>query len=109
MKSMSTVLESIKKVVLSWPEVLAEPHKFGGVEFRVNKREMGHIHGDRLADLPFPMETRNRLVYSGRVSPHHVLPQSGWVSFWIKGEEDVPVVIELFKMRYDYLKLKQYP
>jgi hypothetical protein len=104
---MSTIIESIKKEILSWPYVTAEPHRFGGIEFNLNKREMGHIHGDRLADLPFPMSIRNELVNSGRVLPHHVLPQSGWVSYWIKGEEDIPAVIELFKMRYDHLKPKQ--
>src|SRR5215831_11230115 len=108
MMSMSTVLDSIKKEILSWPDVLSEPHRFGGLEFRVNKREMGHIHRDKLADLPFPMETRNKLVNSGRVSPHHVLPESGWVSYRIKGEKDIPAVIDLFKMRYDYLRPKQY-
>ena len=54
------------------------------------------------------MDVRNKLVDSGHVSPHHVLPQSGWISYWIEGEKDIPVVIELFKMRYDYLKPKQY-
>jgi hypothetical protein len=105
---MSTIIESIKKEILNWPYVTAEPHRFGGLEFRLNKREMGHIHGDKLADLLFPMDTRNKLVNSGHASPHHILPQSGWVSFWIKGEKDIPQVIELFKMRYDYLKSKQY-
>jgi hypothetical protein len=52
------------------------------------------------------MSVRNDLVSSGRVSPHHFLPQSGWVSYWIKGEEDIPVIIELFKKRYNYLKPK---
>jgi hypothetical protein len=101
---MSEVLETIKKELLRWPDVTAEPHRFGGLEFRLNKREMGHIHGDRVADLPFPMDVRNKLVNSGRVSAHHFLPQSGWVSYWIKGEQDIPSVIELFKMRYDSLK-----
>jgi len=103
---MSTILEKIKKEILSWPNVTAEQHKFGGIEFRLNKREMGHIHGDRLADLPFPMKTRNDLVNSGRVSPHHVMPQSGWVSYWIeKGEEeDVAAIIGLFRLRYQQLK-----
>jgi Luciferase len=61
---MSTILERIKKELLSWPYVTAEAHKFGGIEFRLNKREMGHIHGDRVADLPFPMDIRNKLVNS---------------------------------------------
>ena len=107
---MSMILEKIKKEILSWPNVTAERHKFGGIEFRLNKREMGHIHGDRLADLPFPMKIRNELVSSGRVSPHHVLPQSGWVSYWINnGEKDVPVVLELFRMRYEQLKPRSQP
>lgn len=109
-KSMSNFSESIKKQILSWPHVTAEAHRFGGIEFRLNKREMGHMHGDRLVDLPFPMNTRNELVNSGRVSPHHVLPQSGWVSYWInKGEEDVPAVVELFRMRYEQLKPRSQP
>jgi hypothetical protein len=92
---MSLLLESVKKEILSWSYVTAKPYRFGGIEFRINKREMGHIHGERLVDIPFPMKIRNELVNSGRVSPHHVLPQSGWVSYWIeKGEEDLPAIIE---------------
>jgi hypothetical protein len=106
---MSVILEKINKEILSWPNVTAKQHRFGGIEFLLNKREMGHIHGDSLADLPFPMKTRDDLVNSGRASPHHVMPQSGWVSYWIekgieKGEEDVPAVIGLFRLRYDQLK-----
>jgi Family of unknown function (DUF5519) len=104
---MNTILDKVQNEILKWPGVTAEPHRFGGIEFRLNKREMGHIHGNRLADLPFPMKIRNELVNSGRVSPHHVLPQSGWVSYWInRGEEDIPEVIELFRMRYEQLKPK---
>jgi Family of unknown function (DUF5519) len=36
----------------------------------------------------------------------HVLPQSGWVSYWINRGEDIPEVIELFRMRYEQLKPK---
>jgi hypothetical protein len=104
---MDTIIEKIKDEILSWPHVTAGPHQFGGIEFRLNKMELGHMHGDRLADLPFPMSVRNELVSSGRASPHHVLPQSGWISYWIdRGEEDVPDVIELFRLRYEQLKPK---
>ena len=59
---MSKIFKTIKKELLSRPHITAEPHRFGGIEFRLNKREMGHIHGDRVADLPFPMDIRNKLV-----------------------------------------------
>ena len=94
---MSIILEEIKKEILSRPNVTAEQHKFGEIEFRLNEREMGHIHGDRLTDLPFPMKIRNELVNSGRVSPH-LMPRSGWIE---KGEqEDVAAIIELLRLRY---------
>ena len=93
---MSAILDTITKELLSWPYVTAEPHRFGGLEFRLNK--------STIADLPFSMDVRNKLVNSARVSAHHFLPQSGWVSYWIKGEQDIPNVIELFKMRYNSLK-----
>ena len=107
---MTNILENIQKEILRWAFVTAESHKFGGIEFRLNKREMGHIHGERLVDLPFPMKIRNELVSSGRVSPHHVLPQSVCVSYWINnGEKDVPEVLELFRMRYEQLKPRSQP
>ena len=67
-----------------------------------------YIHSKGLADIPFPMKIRDELVNSGRVKPHHVLPQSGWVSYWFHNneKEDVPAVIELFKLRYELLKPK---
>jgi hypothetical protein len=106
---MGIILERINRELLSWADVTSEPHRFGGIEFRINKRELGHVHGDRLADLPFTIDVRNKLVESGRASAHHILPQSGWVSYWIKGEEDIPNVIELFKMRYDFLSSNRRP
>lgn len=66
------------------------------------------MNGDRLADLPFSMSMRNELVKSRCVTTHHVLPQSGWVSYWIRGEDDIPAVIELFKLQYQRLKPKSF-
>lgn len=100
---MSDTARVIREELLSWPGVTAEPHRFGGVEFRVNHREIGHLHGGRLADLPFPVRIREALVTSGRARPHHVLPDSGWVSVIIGGPEDVSNVISLFRMNYERL------
>ena len=93
--------ERIRREVLGWPGVAAAPHRFGGVEFRLGRREIGHLHGDRLADLPFPVRLREELVREGRARPHHVLPDSGWVSYPIWGEADVPGAIALFRLSYE--------
>lgn len=105
---MSKVIEIIEKEILSWPYVTVGSHRFGGIEFRLNKKEMGHIHSEGLADIPFPMKIRDELVNSGLVKPHHVLPQSGWVSYWFHNseKEDITTVIDLFKLRYELLKPK---
>jgi hypothetical protein len=78
------------------------------MEFRLNKREMGHIHNEGLADIPFPRKIRDELINSGLVKPHHVLPQSGWVSYWFHNveKEDISTVIDLFRLRYEQLKPK---
>src|SRR5271165_5618619 len=93
--------EQIRREVLRWPGVSEAPHRFGGVEFLLGKRELGHLHGDRLADLPFPVRVREELVREGRALPHHVLPESGWVSYPIRGAEGVPGAIALFRLAYD--------
>ena len=87
--------------VTSWPGVEAGPGRFGAVQFRLGRRELGHLHGDRLADLPFPRRLRDELVAAGTVVPHRPLPDSGWASRPIRSDEDVRTVIELLRMQYD--------
>jgi hypothetical protein len=93
--------QRITAAVGSWPDVVVGPHRFGGVEFRVGRRELGHLHGDRIADLPFPRRVRDELIAAGRARPHHVLPESGWVTLQIDEPGDVDGAIELFRRSYD--------
>jgi predicted DNA-binding protein (MmcQ/YjbR family) len=98
--------EQIKREVLSWEFTQVYPHRFGGTEFRIGKRELGHIHGNTLLDIPFPKRICDELVEAGKARPHHVLPESGWVSFYIREPGDVDRAIELLKRSYQ-LALKQ--
>lgn len=98
---MGTHRETITREVLSWPGVTSAPHRFGGTEFRLGRIELGHLHGDRLADLPFPRALRDELVEGGEAEPHHVLPHTGWVSRRISSAADVNAVIGLFRLNYD--------
>lgn len=92
---------TIEKEILTWPGTTKHPHRFGGTEFRLGSRELGHIHGDWLVDIPFPRKIRDEIVGSGRAQPHHILPQSGWVSCTIREEGDIARVIELLRVSYD--------
>ncbi len=93
--------EQIRAVVEAWPGVEGAPHRFGGVEFRVGRRELGHLHGDRIADLPFPRRVRDELIAEGRARAHHVLPNSGWITVSIRSPEEAERAIELFRMAYE--------
>ena len=96
-----TTGEQITATVQSWPGVESASHRFGGIEFRVGRRELGHLHGDRIADLPFPRRVRDELVAEGRARPHHVLPDSGWITISIDSPEEADSAVELFRMAYE--------
>jgi predicted DNA-binding protein (MmcQ/YjbR family) len=93
--------EIILQAVLSWDGVTAHPHRHGGTEYRLGKREIGHTHGDSLVDIPFPKKVRDELVSAGRAEPHHVLPESGWVSVYLRAATDVERAIELLRFSFD--------
>ena len=102
----TTITENIKNEILSWRGVTSNPYQFGGIEFRINKRDMGHIHGEKLADLPFPIEIRKEIIASGKALPHIIYPESMWVSYIIQSEDDTPKIIDLFRLQYERLKNK---
>ena len=93
-------IEAVRAAVASWQGVTAHDHRFGGIEFRFGRRELGHLHGT-IADLPFPRRVRDELVAGGRARPHHVLPESGWVTVPMRTASEVANVIELFRRNYD--------
>jgi hypothetical protein len=97
----------ITAAVTSWAGVRSQPHRFGGVEYVIGRREIGHIHGDDLVDIPFPKRVRDEIVAAGRAQPHHVLPETGWVSFYLRQEPDVEQAIVLLKQSYEIASKQQ--
>jgi hypothetical protein len=95
--------EVIKQELLSWRGVTIHEHNFVTIIFYVDGIEMGHLHGDSIADLQFPEKVSKKLVRDGYVSPHHIIPKSGWVSHELQNAKDVKAVIELFRFQYNRL------
>lgn len=93
--------ETIGAALRDWSGVISHPHRFGGTQYSLGRREIGHVHGNSMVDIPFPTKTRNELVAAGRAEPHHVLPHSGWVSVYLRQPSDVERAIELLRLSFD--------
>ncbi|MBO9596493.1 MAG: DUF5519 family protein [Cohnella sp.] len=95
--------DAVSAALLSWPGVAAKPHRFGGVEFVFEGKEIGHMHGDRLVDLALPKAMRDECIAAGKAEPHHIFPDSGWVSIDLNAEADFANAIEILRMKYDLM------
>ena len=99
--SVSGASSRIQLEVGNWEGITSSSHRFGGVEFMLGSREIGHVHGDSLVDVPLPKHVRDELVTSGQAKPHHVLPESGWVSVHLKDPGDVDRAIWILRRSYE--------
>ena len=102
MEKTPTASEQITAEVTSWPGVEAGPGRRGEFAFTVGRREIGHLHGDRVAHFGFPRSVGAELRDAGRVVPHPVAPDNpGWGARPIEGEDDVQEVLALLRLNYD--------
>ena len=101
--------KTITETLASWEGVSTAPHRFGGLEYRLGTRELGHIHGDHLVDIPFPKKVRDEIVNAGLAEPHHILPETGWVSFYLREENDVQNAIALLRRSYEIASKQKQP
>ncbi|HEX4629903.1 MAG TPA: luciferase family protein [Chthoniobacterales bacterium] len=88
-------ISTIESTVRGWPEMRVGVHRLGGMGFFFRGKESSHIHGNGLLDCFVGRANRDRLVEGGRALPHHVFPQSGWISFWVRNENDIQPALEL--------------
>ncbi len=94
--------DTITEAVTAWPGVHAEQGSRGEFSFRVGVREIGHLHGDRVAHIGFPKTVWHELFDAGRIDYHPVFPgKPGYGSRSIAGEDDVRDVIAMLRLNYD--------
>src|SRR6476660_6862876 len=104
MPTTQTFSEQITQEVTSWPGVEAGPGRRGEFAFRVGRREIGHLHGDRAAHFFFPRDIWLELRWEGRIVPHPIFPgREGPAARAIRDDADVREVIELMRLSYDHV------
>jgi len=92
----------ISDEVTSWPGVTAGPGERGEYSFKVGRREIGHLHGERVLHIGFPKAVWQELYDAGRIDYHPVFPgKPGYASRDIRSEEDVRDAIALLRLNYD--------
>ncbi len=94
------IVEYIQNEVTTWDGITANPHRFGGIEFNLGTTEVGHIHRNGMVDIPFNSKIRNQLIAEGKAEPHHLLADTGWISFYIRSDVDVQAAVDLFRLSY---------
>jgi hypothetical protein len=86
----------------SWPGVEAVEGDRGELSLRLARRELGHLHGDRVAHFGFPKRVWRELFAQGRIVHHPVFPDAeGWAARAIRDDADVEDVIALLRLNYD--------
>jgi hypothetical protein len=99
------VVDRLVSEVRSWPGVETAPHRFGGTEFLLGGREVGHVHRAGLLDVNFTRRLRDALVAAGHAEAHHVVPDSGWTSYRLRTEADLDGARRLLRLSYLYTAL----
>jgi hypothetical protein len=94
-------ISEIEAEVGRWPGMGTGVHRLGGIGFFLHRKESSHIHGNGLLDCFVGRTKRDELVGEGRALSHHIFPDSGWISFWIRDEDDVRPAIELIRIAAD--------
>ena len=97
-----TASQQITEEVTSWPGTAAAEGSRGEWGFTVGRREIGHLHGDRVAHFGFPKEVWRELFDAGRIGYHPVFPgKPGYRARAIEGDDDVRDVIAIIRLNYD--------
>ncbi len=98
----ATASERITAEVTSWPGVTAGTGERGEFGFRVGRREIGHLHGDRVLHIGFPKAVWHELHDAGRIDYHPVFPgKPGYASRALATEADVEDAIALIRLNYE--------
>jgi len=102
MTTTQTASEQITEEVTSWPGVEAGYGERSEFAFKLGRREIGHLHGDRVMHRGFPKAVWHELYDEGRIDYHPVFPgKPGYASRKIESEDDIRDVIELLRLNYD--------
>jgi len=99
--STKTLVTQFIEEIQQWDGIIAEPHRFGGKEFKLGRVEVGHVHEQNgMVDIPFTVKIREVLLAEGLAQPHHLLPDTGWITYFIRDDQSLQHALWLMRLSY---------
>ncbi|MCU0513970.1 MAG: DUF5519 family protein [Anaerolineae bacterium] len=103
------ILHTFEQTVSAWEGITAAPHRFGGVEFTLGGVEIGHLHRHGMVDIPLTRRLRVALLAEQAAEPHHLLPETGWISYYLRHERDLAGALALMQLSYLHKRARRHP
>lgn len=105
MSTQASAGRRITDEVESWDGVTSGFGSRGEFAFKVQGREIGHLHGDTAAHFFFERGLWAELKAAGRIADHPVFPgKAGPAARRIASDDDVSDVIALMRLNYERVR-----
>ena len=106
-RSLALLIQELEDRVASWDGVEVLIHRYGGRQFNYIDKEIGHVHSNGLLDIRFSRNLKESILKKGMANEHHLLKNTGWISFYIRSEGDVEKALRLLKTSIMEMRSKQ--
>jgi len=107
------ITNSLVEEITKWEGVAVKSHPFGGFQFKLKGADIGHIHGDKLADLPLSSPLRQKISsskketdYTNHLAKYHMYRETGWIAYYLNDIEDHSILLKHFKSQYEQIMLR---
>jgi hypothetical protein len=102
---------NVMREVRRWPGVQIRPHanpfvdgEEDGVEFRLNGRQIGHLHHDCSVHLSLTKALKSMVIAQGLAQPLEQAGSPGWAAFMPERIDDAERAIWLLRLNYVRLR-----
>jgi hypothetical protein len=102
---MVNFLKKVEEELSALPEVSAHPHRFEGRGFRFGNLCWADPYW-RDSRYSVPSSIRDALLAERLAEEHHWVPNSGWITFRVRSEDDLKHALWLMRLSYLRYALK---
>lgn len=96
------VMSQVTHEVKSWKQISTHYHHFGGLQFNVGNKEIGHLHGNGLLDLKIPKKLKTAINQLEGIEDHHFLKKGNWISIQIQSDSTPKNMIKALRLIYSH-------